>query len=457
MNIDKSLSSNGNFMNVHTTHNRDFNVVPPETEVVIVGGGIIGASTALYLAQKGVPVVLCEKGAIGEEQSSRNWGWVRKMGRDPREVPLMIHAMKLWAELPQIVGEDLGFRVHGITYFCDEEKDLAKYEGWMKAVAEYNLDTRYVSAAEIVNYAPGATRKWAGGLHTASDGFAEPHIATRLIARGAEKLGARIVEACAVRGFETKGGRVSEVVTEKGRIRCNSVVLAGGSWSSLFARNQGVKVPQLKLLSQVMRTRPLEGGPVGCGSGKGFGFRKRLDGGYNFSMRSAHPVDIVPDSFRYLKDYVPALKNEWRAMKFRIGKRSFQETLQGGSWKLDQRTPFEAIRVLRPQPAHAILDQAIVNIKKLFPAFADKLVVNERMGAWIDVSPDAVPTISQVDAIPGFFVSTGYSGHGFGIGPAAGQMMAELIMGEKTVVDASPFRHSRFIDGSKINHWPIGF
>lgn len=443
-------------MNIQTSNTHDFNVVPPETEIVVVGGGIVGACTALFLAQKGIPVVVCEKGAIGEEQSSRNWGWVRKMGRDPREMPLMIHAQRIWAELHQTIGADTGFRVHGITYFCDEEKDLAKYEGWMKATKEFDLDTRYVPASEIGSFAPGATRKWAGGLHTASDGFAEPHIATRLIARGAEKLGARFVTACAVRGFETKGGRVSEVVTEKGRIRCRGVVLAGGSWSSLFGRNQGVKIPQLKLLSQVMRTRPIAGGPVGCGSGKGFGFRKRLDGGYNVSMRSAHPVDIVPDSFRYFRDYIPALKNEWRAMKFRIGRRSFQETFQQGRWKLDQRSPFEAIRIMRPEPAHAILDQAIVNIKKLFPAFAD-MVVNERMGAWIDVTPDAIPIISQVDAIPGFYVSTGYSGHGFGIAPAAGQLMAELIAGEAPVVDPMPFRHSRFIDGSKVNHWPIGF
>lgn len=443
-------------MNVQNLVARDFSVVPAETEVVIVGGGIVGASTALFLARKGIPVVVCEKGAIGEEQSSRNWGWVRKMGRDPREMPLMIRAQEIWDELPSIIVADPGFRRHGITYFCDEDKDFAKYEGWMKAVAGFGLDSRFVKRDEITKFAPGATRNFAGGLHTASDGFAEPHIATRLIAAGAEKLGARIVEGCAVRGFETKGGRVSEVVTEKGRIRCNTVVLAGGIWSSLFGRNQHVKIPQLKMLSQVMRTRPVAGGPEGCGSGKGFGFRKRLDGGYNVGMRSAHPVDIVPDSFRFFRDYIPAMKNEWRAMKFRVGRRTMQETMMLGGWKLDQRTPFETYRIMRPVPGHHILDQATINFKQLFPAFRD-MVVNERMSAWIDVTPDAIPVISGVDAIPGFYVSTGYSGHGFGIAPAAGQLMMELITGGTPHVDPEPFRHSRFIDGSKINHWPIGF
>lgn len=243
-------------MTVHTPIPQDFNVVPTETEVVIVGGGIIGACTALQLAQRGIPVTLFEKGSIGEEQSSRNWGWVRKMGCDIREMPLMIHAMKLWDELPGVIGADVGFRRQGITYFCDEEKDMGKYEAWMKAMEPFGLDTHFVQRQRVNELAPGNTRNFAGGLHTPSDGYAEPHLAARAIAEGARRLGARIVEGCAVRGFETEGGRVTEVVTEKGRIKCRSVVLAGGIWSSLFARNQNVKVPQLKMLSQTMRTRP---------------------------------------------------------------------------------------------------------------------------------------------------------------------------------------------------------
>lgn len=443
-------------MNMQTAIPREFNVVPPTADVVIIGGGIVGASTALELARAGVSVVLCEKGEIGEEQSNRNWGWVRKMGRDIREVPLMSRAMDIWKDLNEIVGAETGFRVRGTTYFVDAEKDLERYAAWMKAVESFNLDTRFVSAAEIANFIPGSTRKFGGGLHTPSDGFAEPHMAARAIARGAEKYGATVVTGCAVRGLETSGGRVSEVVTEKGRIRCSSVVLAGGSWSSLFCASLGIKMPQLKMLSQVQRTRPLAGGPEGCGSGPGFGFRKRLDGGYNFSMRSAHPVDIVPDSFRYFRDYIPALKNEWRAMKFRVGKRTFQEAMTPRKWALDRRTIFEDIRILRPTPSHKVLDQALVNIKSMFPGFKD-IQINERMGAWIDVTPDAIPVISGVTKLPGFHIATGFSGHGFGIAPAAGEMMAEIVTGRTPTIDPTPFRHDRFIDGSKIVHWPIGF
>ena len=102
--------------------------LPARTGVVVVGGGIIGTSTAFFLARKGIPVVLCEKGHIAGEQSSRNWGWARKMGRDPREIPLAIEALKLWPQLNELTEAETGFRQCGIVYLCKTEADMAKRE-----------------------------------------------------------------------------------------------------------------------------------------------------------------------------------------------------------------------------------------------------------------------------------------------------------------------------------------
>src|SRR5688572_7822089 len=95
--------------------------LPERAAVVVVGGGIIGVSTALFLARAGVPVVLAEKGRIGGEQSSRNWGWCRVMGRDVREIPLSVESMRLWREMDQLTGSGTGFRQAGIVYSCDTE------------------------------------------------------------------------------------------------------------------------------------------------------------------------------------------------------------------------------------------------------------------------------------------------------------------------------------------------
>src|SRR5471030_2718996 len=103
-------------------------VLPPRAGVVIVGGGIIGASTALFLAKKGIPTVLCEKGHIAGEQSSRNWGWCRKMGRDPRELPLIIESLRIWQGMNAMVEAETGFRQPGIAYLCETAEELAVQE-----------------------------------------------------------------------------------------------------------------------------------------------------------------------------------------------------------------------------------------------------------------------------------------------------------------------------------------
>ncbi|MBV9248025.1 MAG: FAD-binding oxidoreductase, partial [Acetobacteraceae bacterium] len=256
--------------------------VPEQTSVVVIGGGIIGSCTAFFLARKGVPVVLAEKGEIAAEQSSRNWGWCRKMGRDPREIPLAIEALRLWPELNTMVEAETGFRRCGIVYLCKTKAELDKREAWLEQAGRpFQLDSRMLTAQEAAEVLPGLTGEWQGALYTPSDGRAEPQRAAPAIAMAAQRLGAVVLTQCAVRGVETKGGRIAGVVTEKGRIACDSVVLAGGAWSRLFCGNHGIGLPQLRVRSSVMRTEPLQGGPEASCSGFGFGLRKRLDGGYN--------------------------------------------------------------------------------------------------------------------------------------------------------------------------------
>jgi glycine/D-amino acid oxidase-like deaminating enzyme len=417
--------------------------LPPRADVVIIGGGIVGVTAAFFLARKGVSTALCEKGVIAGEQSSRNWGWCRLTLRDPAEIPLMCESLSLWREMGRLAGAETGFKTTGLMYICSGPADAARYEAWLEQARPHQLDSRMLSAAEIANLLPGGARRWPGALYTPSDSGAEPELAAPAIAEAAQRLGAAVVTRCAVRGIETEAGRVAGVVTERGRIACRAVLLAGGIWSGLFCRSLGLGLPQLKVRGSVMRTAPIAGAPEVSATGPGFGYRKRADGGYIVSQPNATVVDIVPDSFRYLGDFLPMLKAEWRGLRLGLGGRFLEEVRLPRRWALDRPSPFEAVRIADAEPSRALLDESARNIAAAYPAFAGMKVI-ERWGGMIDVMPDMLPVISAVDGLPGFHLATGFSGHGFGIGPGAGRLAADLVTGTASAADLAPFRFSRF-------------
>jgi glycine/D-amino acid oxidase-like deaminating enzyme len=417
--------------------------LPASSDVVIIGGGIIGIMTALFLAKDGVSVTVCEKGEVGHEQSGRNWGWVRIMGRDPGEIPLGLESMRLWTEMDKLVGGDTGFTRSGIVYVADTPAALAQHEAWLDHAKQYQLDSRLLSSREIENVAPGVKRTFAGALFTPSDARAEPQKAVPAMARALRRHGGTVLTRCAVRGIETRAGRVSAVVTERGTIACSQVVLAGGAWSRLFLGNLGIDFPQLKVLGSVLRTEPLDGPPSHAVGGSDFAFRKRQDGGYTVAHRGASSAEIVPDSFRLFGDFAPSLLKQRKELKLRLSGRFLDELKTPRRWALDEVTPFEQMRVLDPAPVDSILKSAQANLIAAFPAFAG-MKVAQAWGGYVDATPDAVPVIGEVPRLPGFFIASGFSGHGFGIGPGAGRLIADLVSGRTPMVDMKPFRLERF-------------
>ena len=421
---------------------------PARADVVVIGGGIVGVSAAFYLARKGVSVALCEKGRIGGEQSSRNWGWCRTMGRDEAEIPLAIESLRLWGRMNQEVGAETGFRKSGIVYLCESQSDIDQYEAWLRRARQFQVASRLLSAVEVDKLLPGSARRWPGALFTPTDGRAEPELAAPVIAEAALRAGAAIMTSCAARGLETAAGRASAVATEKGPILCDAVVLAGGAWSRLFCGNIGVDFPQLKILGSVMRTAPLDGAPEYAVGALNFAFRKRLDGGYTIAQRGANETPITPDSFRLFLDFLPALAKEWRNLRLRIGRRFIEEWNIPRRWTLDKPSPFESVRVLDPEPSGPILAQGQANLARSFPVFKNAAIAQSWAGL-IDVTPDAVPVISPIEALPGFYLTSGFSGHGFGIGPGAGRLIADMVAGDIPIVDPRPFRFERLARRSK--------
>jgi glycine/D-amino acid oxidase-like deaminating enzyme len=418
-------------------------VLPTRADVVVIGGGIAGISTLLALAEKNVSAVLVEKGRVAGEQSSRNWGFCRTQGRDQAEVPLALESLRQWDRMNQRVGGDVGFTRAGACYLCETPGEVAAYEAWLDKARQWQVQSRILSPDEVDAVVPGSSRRWAGALYTPNDGRAEPQRAVPLMAQAARRLGAVIVTGCAARGFEMKGGRISGVVTERGVIACDTVVLAGGAWSRLFCGNMGVEFPQLKVLGSVMRTEPLNGPPETAVAGPDFAFRKRADGGYTVARRNRYEAHVVPDSFRLLAQFLPSMIANKREYRIRMFGRFREEARIPRRWGLDQASPFEATRVLDPAPNPAIVEESRRNLVAAFPAFAGARIA-ESWGGLIDSTPDAVPVIGPIPAVPGFFLMSGFSGHGFGIGPGAGRLMAELVTGATPVVDPAPFRFERF-------------
>lgn len=414
----------------------------------MIGGGIAGVSTAYYLAKAGVPVALFEKGRIAGEQSSRNWGWVRKQGRDPAELPAMIEGQKHWRSLEQEIGADIGWHQGGVTYLANNDADLDRYERWLEHARPYQLDSRLLTPKETDELLGQSERRWKGSLYTASDGRAEPAKTVPALAEAAARLGVHVHAACAVRTVETAAGRVSGIVTEKGRVACRAVVCAAGAWTSYFSRNLGVDFPQLAVRSSALRTTPA---PLivqsGVSSGS-FAFRRRQDGGYTVA-RGIGTFEIVPDAFRYMRPYLPGLSMSLGHIRLRFGRKFFEQLAWPSRWGPETPTVFEKLRVLDPAPDRATLDEGLANAKKLFPQLKEAEIA-EAWAGMIEVTPDALPVLDAAAKPEGYFVASGFSGHGFGFGLGAGLFMSELVTKGRARVDLEAFRLTRFSDGSKL-------
>ena len=407
-------------------------------DVVIIGGGIIGCSTALFLAERGISTVLLEKAEIACEQSSRNWGWCRTQGRDIREIPLILESMRLWRDLEKRLPGATGFAACGTLNVFSTDRQIEDGHRWLEQARDYGVDCRMLSTAEINRLVPDHHGRWREALHAPSDGRAEPGMAAPAIAMAAMRAGARIHTRKAVQGIELSGGRVSGVLLDGKRLACQHVVLAGGAWSSAMLRPLGIRLPQLAVTESTLRTEPFDGGPTLSMKGGGFSIRKRLDGGYTVGFGTTMTAEIVTDSFRFLPDFLGLMREEWRSIRLRAGRRTAASFLSPRRFNRPQTDA-----VLDPRPVDRDLSKAWRNLVETFPDFGNALIA-ETWAGLIDVTPDVVPVISHVDAVPGLVVSTGYSGHGFGLGPAAGRLTADLVANDNPVVDPAPFRLSRF-------------
>lgn len=418
--------------------------LPADADVVIVGGGLVGIATAMPLVEKGLKVVVCEKGVVGAEQSSRAFGWISTLGDKALRLSLSVPSKSIWKSMQDRLDADPSYREVGLMFECADDEAIAHWEDWAKQNAAFGGDTvRIIKGDELAERLPaGTARPWHAAVLQPTDGSIEPNIATPTIAEALVARGLTILENCAVRGIETSNGAVSSVVTEKGEISCKAVVVAGGAWSHLFLKNLGVDTPILKLYSSIQRVKA-GNGPVGLGVGSGAVWRREQGGTYSLGI-SAHTAPIFADNLRYLPQFLPALQANSQSVKIDVNRDSFADLLAASSWSNDEQTPFEKTRILAAKPDQDALQASLDSFRDAFPGASDAAVVESWAGV-IDTTPDTAPIVQKWDPIPGLVLAVGFSGHGLSMAPAAGQLAAELVMNEtSTIVDPGLYNMNRF-------------
>ncbi|BBK30084.1 glycine/D-amino acid oxidase-like deaminating enzyme [Stella humosa] len=427
--------------------------LPGQADVVVIGGGIVGASTAWYLARRGLRVVLVERDRIAGQQSGRNWGFVRTQYRDPAELPLAAEALAIWPTLPAELGCDIGWRRSGCIFVAENEEEHATFARWQANARDLAPQARMISADDVAALLPGFTAQVPGALYTPTDGQAEPTLATSAMARAAAAAGACLLEDCGMLAIETTGGRVSGVATEHGRIACRAVVCAAGAQAHRFLAPLGLFLPQQTVRSTVSLTAPLPPIADACFCGLGVGLRQRADGSCILAADAMTDIDLTLDSFRAARHFLPGLLRHRQGFALRLG-RGFADDLH------QRLTVPPAERAMHPRRPRIEANAQTVartarRLQAMFPGAGSVAIVKSWAGL-IDVLPDALPVIDAPAAVPGLVVATGFSGHGFGLGPAAGRHAAALAAGDGPGAAIAPFRLDRFSLGTYSRpHAPI--
>lgn len=417
--------------------------LPTQADVVVIGGGIIGAFTAYYLAKRGMKVALIEKGRIGAEQSSRNWGWCRQQNRDARELPMATKALELWEQFGAETGEQTGFSRCGLLYLSNNEQEIAGWARWGEFARTVNVDTRMLTSQQAAEHGKATGKQWKGGVFAPSDGTADPSRAAPAVARAIMALGSTVHQGCAVRGIETEAGRLSAVVTEKGVIRTPIAVLAAGAWASSFCRQYGIRFPQATIRQTVLSvSAPSEEIP-GALHTAGVSMTRRFDGTYTLAISGRGRVDPTPQLLGYGTQFLPMFMRRWRNLApgglegIRSGHESWKR------WSLDQPTPMEKMRILDPTADASAVALTYQRAQELVPALRDSSI-NAAWAGYVDSTPDGVPGIGEMASLPGLVLAAGFSGHGFGIGPGAGHLIADIVSGAAPIVDPKPYHPDRF-------------
>ena len=412
-------------------------------DVVVIGAGLAGVSTAYYLTRHGVAPVVLEKDEIGAEQSSRAWGFVRQQERDPIELPLMMASNALWRDLQSELDADLEFTMSGNLGIARHPHQLEAYRRWQAVGDAHGLETQLVSADEVRELLPGIRGEWSGGLLTPSDGHASPPKTTAAFAAAARRGGASIETGCASLSIDVREGRVRGVRTEKGYLATERVVCAAGAWSSRVLRPIGIRLPQLRVRASVGVTRPTGTlVPVASWTPE-IAFRQRPDGAVVAARFDHADHDLSLTSLLEARSFLPAFRSTHERVHFHLGALFLRDLADRALPRCvgrdrARRWAVGVARTNRRSPEHALR-----TLKQLFDAARD-LTLADCWSCYMDITPDMLPVLGPAPGIEGLTIATGLSGHGFAMAPIVGKVSADSALGEDPGFDLDAFSVARW-------------
>ena len=368
--------------------------LPGSAEVVVVGGGVIGTSAAFHLAEAGVDVCLLERDQLAGGSTSRAAGGIRAQFSDPLNIAIGLRSIDAFARFGERPGAEIDLHQVGYLFLLDREEDVVSFEASVPLQNELGVPSRFVDLAEAAELCPIAGLDGVlAATYCALDGHASPEAVVHGYAAGARRHGASVLTGCAVAAIATEDGRIHAVETSLGTIEAGTVVCAAGVWSAQIAGGVGVDLPVVPYLREVGFTGPTPGlperPPLTIDFSTGFYFH-REGPGLLFGM--ADP------------DQPPGL-----------------DVPTDPGW-------LERVMEVAERRLPSLLDMGIA-------------------GGWkgyYEVTPDHNALVGESRDVERFLYATGFSGHGFLQGPAVGEIVRDLVLGNEPFVDVTPLSAHRF-------------
>lgn len=369
---------------------------PPErADVVIIGGGVIGLSAAYHVARSGAgDVVLLDQGSFGSGSTSKAAGGIRAQFSDEANIRMGLHGLEVFERFGELFDQEIDLHQDGYLFLLDNPEDMADFERSVALQQSLGVPSEMIDAAEAKRLSPLiSTDGILAAAYSPRDGHCTPESVVLGYARAARRAGATLLANCAVTGAEVTDGNIRAVETQAGRIETGTVVCCAGAWSRPVAELFGVDLPVDPLRRQIVVTEPIPGLPSTMAM--------TIDFSTSFYFHPEGPGLLI------------GMSDPHEEVGFKLHR--------GDEW----------------------LTGLAAAIERRVPSLSEVGLASGWAGLY-EMTPDHNGLIGESSEVSRFLYATGFSGHGFLLGPALGEIMRSLVAGEDPFIDVSALGADRF-------------